>query len=327
MRLGAVVVVLAAVTAAGVSCRSKEPNQPPPPHPQDAQPAATQTKSQASAPAIETTTAPAPATPSDIEPPPAALELTAELPGEEFYAGDPLPVTLRLVSPRTRRQAYRPAATTQAAAPPALPADWPKIAPDWQKAVRFTLLAVGPDSRQQPLDKQIDWPKLLLADSPTDRIGSPAAVWLVPPETNLPPGRYLLQAAWDGRGLALPADLPSDGLLPAELEFELIEPRTNAQKAVHLQRLAEFFYARREFARARELGRQAIQLAPDALLNGLACWLMVADCSTGLGDLDAAIRDYQQALARLPKNSPRGDFIRRRIEILTGLKDKPARKP
>jgi hypothetical protein len=307
MRFGLVgFVAVAAVTVSGLSCRSERASQPPPP------PSATDRL-------------------NATEPPPAMLELTAELPGEEFYRGDPLPVTVRLVSPRTRRDAYRRLVTQldQPASPddvpPVLPGGhWPEIAPDWQKALRFTLLIVAPDGRQRSVEREIDWATLLLPEPPGPRIGSPTSVWLVPPGTNLPAAGYLLQLTWDGRGLAEPADLPHDGLLRAELAFELIEPRTNDEKAVHLQRTAEFFYSRRDFARARELGRQAIELAPDALNRGLAPWLMIADCSTGLRELEAAIDEYRHALTRLPEGSERGEFIRRRIEILTDP-ERPAR--
>ncbi len=310
---GAAIVVVAAAMLAPAGCRSKEKSDSPREQ-AGSNPAATDVLSKSSGAAA---LAPAP------ESPPPALDLSVELPGDEFYGGDPLPITVRLVSPRARRQAYRRLAQGpgDSAAAPAV--EWPKCSPRWPEAMSLSLFAIQTDGRRQPAGVKLDWPSLLVPDDGPVGIGNPSRVWMIPAEADLPPGRYVLQAAWNGKDLADASSLPADGTLRRELEFELVEAKTAPQRALHLERLAAVLYGRREFAKARDLGRQAIKLDPATFDNQrLATWLMVADCSVGLNDLEAAIAEYKELLGRLPEKSERGASIQRWIDILTDIKDK-----
>jgi tetratricopeptide (TPR) repeat protein len=301
--------VLAAALLAPAGCRSKGKND------------TLQKQAGSAPPAVEArpagpaagTLAPTP------EVPPPALALSIELSGDEFYGSDPLPITVRLVSPKARRQSYRQLAQ----GPGDSAVEWPKCSPQWPGAMSFILFAIQADGQRQPAGATLDWPKLLVPDDEPVGIGNPSRVWMIPAEADLPPGRYVLQAAWNGRDLADASSLPADGTLRGELEFELVEAKTAPQRALHLERLAGVLYARLDFAKARDLGRQAINLDPATFDNQrLATWMMVADCSVGLNDLEAAIGEYKELLGRLAEKSERGASIQRWIDILTDIKAK-----
>jgi len=310
---GAAMAVLVAALFAPAGCRSKGKNDTLQKQAGSAPPAAEARSAGPAAAAL----APTP------ELPPPALALSVELSGDEFYGSDPLPITVRLVSPKARRQAYRQLAQGPGDSAAASAVEWPKCSPQWPGAMSFALFAIQADGQRQPAGATLDWPRQLVPDDEPVGIGNPSRVWMIPAEAELPPGRYVLQVTWNGKDLADASSLPADGTLRRELEFELVEAKTAPQRALHLERVAGVLYGQHDFAKARDLGRQAIKLDPATFDNQrLATWMMVADCSVGLNDLEAAIGEYKELLGQLPEKSERGASIQRWIDILTDIKAK-----
>jgi hypothetical protein len=274
------------------------------------------------------------------EPPPAPLGLTADLDGAEFYGGEELPITVRLVSPRARREAYRrlqdeQAATapggaggkTPGAAPASAPAavDWPKIPAQWAQAISLSLLRIDANDPSRRSAVNLDWSKLMAPAQDGNgaiEIGSPSRQWIVPAEANLAPGRYVLQVSWNGRGTADASWLAPDGTLRCEMEFDVVEAVTNSQKAAHLARQAWALYQKHDFAKARDLARESYRIDSGEYNQREATLEMVADCSTGLGDLKSAISEYEDLLRMLPKGGSRAATMQKRIDILKEVQAK-----
>jgi len=246
----------------------------------------------------------------------AALAIGAELRWDGFYAGDPLWVRVRLSSPRARADLFRQA-QAEARGQPATGATFaaPKVSPDWTSGVMLTLSRIDKDGKRTPLLQGAAWaphlvkPKEQLPDVGLDFMPLVRDWALGPEAAPLAEGRYLLEVAWNGKGMADSSLLPNDGVLRGEeIAFEVKAPADDSQRAEHLSRLAGFEYLMEKYVQARDHGREALRLWPDVLTpERVLTYFIVGNSSIGLKDYKSAEDLYRELLEKLPP--PQNDDV------------------
>jgi tetratricopeptide (TPR) repeat protein len=250
------------------------------------------------------------------EPAAAALAIGAELRWDGFYAGDPLWVRVRLSSPRAHADLFRQA-QAEAQGQPATGATFaaPKVSPDWASGVMLTLSQVDDAGKRAPVLQGAAWaphlvkPKEQLPDLGLDFMPL-IREWVVGPEAApLAEGRYLLEVAWNGKGMVDSSLLPNDGVLRGEeIAFEVKSPADDSQRAEHLSRLARVEYLLEKYEQARDHGRQALRLWPDVLSpERVQTYFVVGNSSIGLKDYKSAEDLYRELLEKLPP--PQNDHV------------------
>ncbi len=264
-----------------------------------------------------------------------ALALRSELTWTPVYAGDPLRVRVFLSSPQVFEEALEIVRQIeQGEAPPGEPpAPSVQLPTEWQTQLRLQLSRVKPDGTREVMLDPGAWTPYL-----RPQVGLPAGAlragsvrsreWLVPAEiVRLAEGVWVLETAWEGRGLVLPEQLPSSGIVTAEeVNFAVVAPgRALAgpgdpdPRADHLGRLAFAAYVSGNHSEARRLGTEALQHDPGNLQpDRLETHLLVARSALALHDHAGAKTTLDQ-LASLPGAESLGEvleLVRARLESL-----------
>jgi hypothetical protein len=204
--------------------------------------------------------------PSPAAGPPSALGVTAELEWTAPLAGDPLRFTVRLSSPAVTQTWTRALLEDGASA---TPPEFPAIAANWPDGLRLELSRVEAGGARTVVQPSGAWESFRRA-APADpglwerRLGARAREFLTDPAAlKLVPGAYVLSLAWDGRGLVEDTVLPASGVVAGgEVPFTVAPPADDAGRACHLRRLAFEAWDRGALEPARQLGREALGLAP-----------------------------------------------------------------
>lgn len=310
----------AALIGAAVGCDSK-----------DSTPASSATPSPATS-AVSTS-------PTRLRPPPTrpvlpALSLRVEVSGEPVYVGDPLIVTVRLISPRARNAAYwnqrqredraAPSGTSRPAPTSAPSFDWPKISANWTTALSVSVFHVEPDGSHKPIVSGFDWSRSIATAT---MVLEPSGQWVVPPNADLSPGHYVLRATWNGAGLPEAPWWKAGTTLSEELPFEVVSADAPEQLAAHGQRLAAYLFQQKKYAEARQAGRQALasqrpkQITPDCFYT----YLVVAESSAQLNEIPAAIEVLETLLPKLPRDSELQESVKDRLKSLRVSADAASR--
>ena len=232
------------------------------------------------------------------------LALSGNISWDHVYEGDPLWIRARIDSPR-QRQVFNEAADRRVRRLPdlATAVTMPTVSVKWGAAVTMRLAFAGAGGSGISVFDGPATPFLVQARrdpaSPTLDVdlGTRAEDWMLPPEATagLRAGRYQLTAAWPD---------PTHPLTASPIQFEVIAPGSNRQRAEHLEHLARYEFLQGRPPRARELANDALRLDPDSFDPHRAdTFLLIAQAALQMNDTPAAITAYRALLARLPPPS------------------------
>ncbi len=260
-----------------------------------------------------------------------ALALALELPWEPVYAGDPLRVVVQLSSPRAMDALYAQYLALEAGQPtPALAFASPAVAADWAQGVTLALYRLEAGGTRTPVLAPGDWAGYRRRPEESEDVAfgpslAWAQEWLVPAEAaGLEAGDYVLEAAWDGRGLADGALLGADGALQAQALSVTVQAPENWDQATHLGRLANVAFLQGDNARARTLGQEALDTGlDDGSPERLNLYFLVAAACFGQQDYQAAIATYKRVIARVPAGSELALLAQQWIDMIEDLQQGP----
>lgn len=155
---------------------------------------------------------------------------------------------------------------------------------------------------------------LLIYESPPAQIAEEPlqAQWAIPPSISaeLEAGLYEAVAYWEGTGLVSEEYLNQDGqLISSPIEFAIRPLQTDQEKAEQYHRLANYFFLRDEYDKAREAALEALAIDTEAHLRA---YYIVAEAYVAEGNLEEAIAVYEEFLSQLPPDvdkAPTGYMI------------------
>jgi tetratricopeptide (TPR) repeat protein len=229
------------------------------------------------------------------------LALSGDVSWDRVYEGDPLWIRARIDSPR-QRQLFNDAADRRARKLPPLASAFtrPAVSTQWGAVVTMRLAIAGAGGRTAPVfDGAATRFRVQARRDRPFVIDQPMRVedWMLPAEATagLRAGRYELLLAWPDAAHPLTAE---------PIQYDVIAPGSNRQRAEHLEHLAQYESLQGRQPRARELAEQALQLDPERFDPQRAdTLLLLAQVALQMNDTPAAVTAYRALLARLPPAS------------------------